>query len=183
VLSSGEQSQLKLTTDQKKDVAALQKAVDARFEKVLTEAQRKQIKSVFSMFSPPPPSPVPMNPTGPHPGKVLTPAQQETLKLSAEQKKRMEEIQKEIDAKLDTLLTEDQKKQLQTMRQSPPTRVTAGAAGPPPGRVPPGGTPLFRANRYAVDFPGFAGKKLEPGKLLEEPPAKAAEKKVAESKK
>ena len=37
-----------------------------------------------------------------------------------QQRKRMTEIQKDVDAKLETLLTEEQKKQLQVMRQTPP---------------------------------------------------------------
>jgi hypothetical protein len=93
----------------------------------------------------------------------------------------MEEIQKEIDAKLDTLLTEDQKKQLQAMRQGPTGGVAVGPAGP--GRGPQGGTPLFRAYRYAIDYPGFAGKTLAPGKPLDQLPPKELEKKVAETKK
>ena len=101
------------------------------------------------------------------------------MKLSAEQRKRIEDIQKDIDAKLETLLTEDQKKQLQTMRQGPPGGMIAG----PGGRSPPGGTPLFRAYRYAANFPGFAGKTLNPGKTLEELQPKEPEKKEPEKKK
>jgi hypothetical protein len=179
VMTGPEQSRLKLTDDQKKDMAALQKAVDTRFDQVLTEAQKKQIKSVFAPGGPP--NPGPGNADGPQPGKILSLGQQDTLKLSPEQKKRMAEIQKEIDAKLDTLLTEDQKKQLQTMRQAPTGGIAAGPGGP--GRVPPGGSPLFRAYRYAIDYPAFAGKTLTAGKTLEELQPKEPEKKVAESKK
>ena len=88
----------------------------------------------------------------------------------------MEEIQKEIDSRLDTLLTEDQKKQLQTMRQRP------AGGGPGRGGPPPGGRPIFRALRYATGFPGFAGKGLMPGKTLEEMQPKDSEKKEAEKK-
>ncbi|HEV3445299.1 MAG TPA: aryl-sulfate sulfotransferase [Gemmataceae bacterium] len=179
VMTSPEQNRLKLTDDQKKDLVALQKAVDTRFDKVLTEAQRKQIKSVFSPSAPGQGNPPAVNPSGPQPGRILSLAQQDTLKLSPEQRKRMEEIQKEIDAKLETLLTEEQKRQLQAMRQGPAAGRAAGQ--PAPGRVPPGGTPLFRAYRYAIDYPGFAGKTLTPGKPLDQP--QELEKKVAESKK
>jgi hypothetical protein len=180
IMSSFEKDRLELTDDQKKDLAALQKTVDGRFDTVLTDAQRKQLKSVFPSFGPPQGNPGGGNPGGPHPGKVFSLAQQDTLKFSPEQKKRIEEIQKELDAKLETLLTEDQKKQLQSMRQVP----AAAAAGPAsPGGVPAGGTPLFRAYRYAIDFPGFAGKTLTPGEPLAELQAKETEKKVAESKK
>jgi Arylsulfotransferase (ASST) len=169
-----EQNRLKLTDEQKKDVQALQKAVDGRFDRILTEVQRKQIKTVFA----PPPGPPPGGP-GPgdpqQPGKILSPTQQDTLKLSEAQKRRLEEIQKEIDARLETLLTEDQKKQLQVLQRRP-------AGGGPGGGGPPGGRPLFRALRYATSFPGFAGKDLTPGKSLEELQPKEPEKKAAEKK-
>src|SRR5262249_509081 len=48
VMAGPEQDRLRLTDDQKKDVLALQKAVDGRFDGVLTAAQKKQIKSVFA---------------------------------------------------------------------------------------------------------------------------------------
>src|SRR5262249_45332823 len=158
VMAGHEQDRLKLTDDQKKDVLALQKAVDGRFDRVLTAAQKKQIQSVFAPPGPPPGGPGPGD--SPQPAKIFSPTQQDTLKLSPGQRKRLEEIQKEIDARLETLLTEDQKKQLQAMQRRP---------GGGPGRGgPPGGRPLFRAVRYATSFAGFAGKDLKPGKTLEE---------------
>ena len=173
VMDGPKQNRLKLTDDQKRDVLALQKAVDGRFDKVLTAAQRHQIKSVFAPFGPPPGGQGPGDP--PQPGKIFSSTQQDTLKLSAGQRKRLDEIQKEIDARLETLLTEDQKKQLQTMQQ----RRDGGGPG---GGGPPGGRPLFRAIRYATNFPGFAGKELIPGKSLEDLQPKEAEKKEAEKK-
>ncbi len=174
VVAGPEQNRLKLTDDQKKDVIALQKTVDGSFDRVLTTAQKKQIKSAFAPFVAAPGGPGPGDP--PQAGKIFSPIQQETLKLSAGQRTRLEEIQKEIDSRLDTLLTEDQKKQLQTMRQRP------AAGGPGRGGPPPGGRPLFRGIRYATGFPGFAGKDLTPGKTLEEMQPKDSEKKEAEKK-
>ena len=174
VIAGPEQNRLKMTDDQKKDVLALQKAVDTRFNSVLKTAQKKQIKTVFAPFGPPPGGPGPGDP--PQPGKIFSGAQQDTLKLSAGQRKRLQEIQKELDAKLETLLTEDQRRQLLTMRERP------GGGGPGGGGVPPGGLPLFRALRYATSFPGFAGKDLKSGKTLEEMQAKDPEKKEAEKK-
>jgi hypothetical protein len=173
VMGGSEQSRLKLTDDQKKDMLALQKAIEGRFDKVLTAPQQKQLKTVFAPYGPPPGGPGPGD--AQQPGKIFSPRQQETLKLSAGQKKRLEEIQKEIDAKVETLLTEDQKNQLQAMQRRP-------GGGGPGGGGPPGGRPLFRALRYAASFPGFAGKNLTPGKTLEELQPKEPEKKEAEKK-
>jgi hypothetical protein len=162
ILTNPNDNRLKLTDAQKKDLAELQKIVDERFDKVLTEPQRKQLKLVFAPFSPPPSASAPGSAT--QPGKLLSPAQQDTLKLSAEQKTRLQEIQKEVEAKLATLLTEEQRKQLAAMQQgtdaSPLARpVPTGA----PGRGgPPGGAPVFRAYRYPKDYPAFRGKKLTP---------------------
>jgi hypothetical protein len=172
-MASAEQDRLKLTDDQKKDLASLQKVVDERFDRVLTEAQRKQLKSVFAPLGPPPGVPAPGGPGGPaQPGKIFSPAQQDALKLSPEQRKRLEEIQKEIDTRLATLLTEEQQRQLQAMQRT----LAAGPGGPP------GGAPLFRAYRYPTNYPGFAGRPLTPGKSLEELQPKEPEKKGPQSK-
>jgi hypothetical protein len=166
IMDSPQQNRLKLTDQQKKALAALQKRVDDTFDKVLNKAQKKQLKSVFARVGPPPAVPVLGGVGGPHPGKILSPPQQEALKLSPEQKKRLEEIQKEIDAKLAKLLTDEQKKRLMEMQQGP-VRVVPGGPGRPGPR---GGTPVFRAYRYPANYPGFAGKKLTPGKIVEELP-------------
>jgi hypothetical protein len=63
---------------------------------------------------------------------------QEQLKLTAEQKKKIEELQKEVDAKLAKILTEEQKKSLQEMRPGPGGFGPAGGFGPPGGFGPGG---------------------------------------------
>src|SRR5262249_58998651 len=47
----------------------------------------------------------------PQPGLVLTPSVQEQLKLTADQKKKGETLQKDVDGKLAKLLTDKQNKQ------------------------------------------------------------------------
>src|SRR5205823_1652153 len=47
----------------------------------------------------------------PQPGQILPSFLQEQLKLTAEQKKQLDELQKEADDKLAKILTDDQKKQ------------------------------------------------------------------------
>jgi poly(3-hydroxybutyrate) depolymerase len=52
------------------------------------------------------------------PGTVLSSRVQDDLKLTDEQKKKIEEIQKEIDARIEKVLTEDQNKQLKNLKDT-----------------------------------------------------------------
>jgi hypothetical protein len=173
ILANPDDDRLKLTDQQKKDMAELQKIVDDRFDRVLTEPQRKQIKAVFTPGARPVVDPGPSR--FPQPGKIFSTEQQDTLKLSPEQRKRLGEIQKDIEARLATLLTEEQRKQLSAMQQA---AIAGGAANVLPVRGgPPGGSPVFRAYRFALAYPGFAGKSLIAGKTVEELQPKEPEKK------
>src|SRR5262249_32803502 len=53
----------------------------------------------------------------PQPGQIMAPFLQDALRLTAEQKKQMEELQKEVDAKVAKILTDAQKKQMKDMQQ------------------------------------------------------------------
>jgi hypothetical protein len=64
------------------------------------------------------------------PGQILPPSLQERLKLSAEQRKQVEELQKEADGELDKILTGEQKKQLKEMQEGP-GRPEPRPVGPP----------------------------------------------------
>ncbi|MBM4069614.1 MAG: spore coat protein CotH [Planctomycetes bacterium] len=78
----------------------------------------------------------------PRPGEILPGFLQQQLKLTAEQRKELEKLQKEIEAKLDKLLTEEQRKTLRDMRR----RMSGGFPGGPgpdgqppvPGKLPKG---------------------------------------------
>jgi Spy/CpxP family protein refolding chaperone len=70
----------------------------------------------------------------------MPPRLQETLKLTDDQKKAVAELQKEVDAKLDKILTDEQKKQLKEMRNRRPPRRDNGPDGGPGGDRP-GGPP------------------------------------------
>ncbi|SRR6266851_49374 len=72
----------------------------------------------------------------PQPGQIMPSFLQDTLKLTAEQKKQLEELQKDVDAKLGKILTDDQKKQLKEMREG---FGPGGPGGRGPGGGPPGG--------------------------------------------
>jgi hypothetical protein len=74
----------------------------------------------------------------PRPGVILPPMLQERLNLSTEQKAQIEALQKEVDARLEKILNDEQRTQLKEMRERGPRGF-----GPPPGGPPPGGPDGF----------------------------------------
>jgi hypothetical protein len=77
----------------------------------------------------------------PQPGTILPPPLQERLGLSDEQKKQLDALQNEINAKLDKILTDEQKKQLKEMRDRGPGGRPGGPSGPGGRPGGPGGGP------------------------------------------
>jgi hypothetical protein len=164
------QDRLHFTARQKERLAELHGQVAARLGRALTDRQRDLLRH-----------PRADGPGGsPRPGQVLPPATAEELGLTAEQKRKLDEVQKEADAGLDHIFTEDQRKQFQGMlkafdRGRPPA-PPPGAAGAIASNVFPGafglqaGGAVFRAYRYGPDYPGLKGKDLTPGPALEGPP-------------
>ena len=69
----------------------------------------------------------------PRPGQILPGFIQNALKLTDDQKKQLDDLQKEVDAKLDKILTDDQKKQMKEMRPPRGPGGRDGPPGPPPG--------------------------------------------------
>jgi len=89
----------------------------------------------------------------PPPGDVLPPPVQDMLQLTPYQKKQLAALQKEVDASLEKLLTEDQRKQLKEMRERGP-----GGFGPPGGGPGgPGGPGGGAGARTAVDLDPLIG--------------------------
>ena len=154
-----------------------------KLDKALNDAQKKQIREL-NPFGPAGPAAFPL------PGQIISKLTLTNLKPTAEQTKQVDALQKEVDAKLDTLFNADQKKQAKEMRDNPGTfgppggGPAGGPGGPPPkgkGGAPtkgqggpprgPGGpiqgNTLFRAYRYGGEHPGLAGKALTPGKTIE----------------
>jgi hypothetical protein len=242
ILPTAEQNRLKLSDEQKKELAALQKDVDGKLEKILTEEQRKQSKSGFAFGGPPPRGAGPGGPPQPgqllpssvrdalslteeqkkqvdafqketdgklhqllteeqtkqfkdpqdagsllQPGQLMSVTLQARLKLTADQKKTIQAIQKEADALLGKLFTEEQKKQFKEL-QANIGRGGTGSPGRGPGspgalpNVPPGGSAVFRVYRYAANHPGLAGKELTPRKTIEEMEKNELEKKAVHTK-
>jgi hypothetical protein len=100
------------------------------------------------------------------------------LKLTDDQKKQLDTLQKEGREKLDAILTGEQREEL---KKTLAGFVNAWAGGPGPGGGgggPPNlGAAVFRSYRYPVNHPGLQGKALTPGKTIEELQAKPPEKK------
>ena len=162
------EDRLKLTDGQKKQLAEAQKTTQTKLDKLLTDEQKKQLREGRGGFR--------FGGGPPQPGQIMSPFQQARLKLSAEQKKQLAALQKEVDGQLDRTLEDDQKKQLKDMRAAFGRFGPGGPGGPRgpggpggfPGFGPPGGASVFRAHRYGVKYPGLAGKDLKPGKTIEE---------------
>ncbi len=185
VLNGFLQDMLGLSADQKKAVDALQKTVDETLDKSLTDAQKKTLRE---RSAPGPGGFAAM----PAPGQLMSASTQVVLKPTPEQKTQLAALQKEVDAGLDKVLTDDQKKQLKQMRADflrggppggpgggGPPGGPGGPGGGPPAFLfagPPGGSAVFRAYRYGPDYPGLAGKDLKPGKTVEELQPKEPEK-------
>jgi hypothetical protein len=170
---------LQLKDDQRKQLDDLQKEVVEKLETALNDGQKKQLREKrsgdpfgFSSFA--------------AAGQLVPLSTQITLKLTAEQKRQLADLQKGVDAKLDQVLDAGQKERMKGMQQmaargGPPG---FGRGGPRSGRGgfpgfggPQGGQPVFRAYRYGPDYPGLSGKDLIPGKTIEEMESKPLEKK------
>jgi hypothetical protein len=80
------------------------------------------------------------------PGEVLPLPLQDMIGLTAEQKKKLADLQKETDDKLGKIFNEEQNKQWKQLREGGPVVFGPGGFGPPPGGPggfgpPPGGPP------------------------------------------
>jgi spore coat protein CotH len=102
------------------------------------------------------------------PGELLPAPLQDALGLSADQKKKLEALQKESDEKLGKILTDDQNKQLKEMRDRGPITIGGFGGGPPggfPGGPPggPGGPPGGPGGFGPPGGPGGFGPPGGPG--------------------
>ena len=117
---------LDLSPEQSKQIEDFQKELSSKLDKTLNDAQKKQIREIN-----------PFGPAGfaalPLPGQIISKSTLTALKPSAEQQKQLDDLQKEVDAKLDAILNADQKKQLKEMRGN------FGQGGPFAGGPPGGG--------------------------------------------
>ena len=153
---------LGLTEHQRNDLIAFRKGLDETLKATLSDDQRKRLDkragSGPSSYAPP--------------GQLMATSTRITLKLSPDQKATLDGLQEQIDQKLESLLTVDQKARLERQRDdfahghrggSPGVSSGLTAAGP----VVPGdpvvnsvGSGLFRAYRYGSDDPELVDKDL-----------------------
>ncbi len=85
-----------------------------------------------------------------------------TLKITDAQKNELQALQKDFSPKITEVLNAAQKTLIADFKKG----QLAGAAGRGAPRKP--GNTLFRATRYALTHPAFAGRSLTPGKTLVE---------------
>ena len=98
-------------------------------------------------------------PPFPRPGEILPGFLQDQLKLTAEQKKKLGELQKGVDADLAKVLTAEQKKSLNEIRDKGPFGFGPPGFGPPGAEMPPGGAPGGGPPKMPFGFPpGFGGQ-------------------------
>ena len=130
---------LAISPEQAKELDEVQKIVDSRLDSLLTADQREQLKQ-------PPPMPAieaqPARPGGApafQVGQLLAMPRQNRLNLSDEQKKELASLQKQVDDKLDEILSEQQRKQTKggfAFGGPPPGAAGGGPGGPPqPGQL------------------------------------------------
>ncbi len=147
------QQVLALTDSQKQSVEKLQSDVDEKLARLLTDEQRQKLEQPmrFSFGGPgrpdrrrEPRSGRPGQPRGAQPGgfrpprvgTVLPEYLFGTLALSEAQRAELEQIQLQVDDRLENTWTEEQKTQLKEMEEF---FVRGPGAGPPPGIGPRGG--------------------------------------------
>jgi hypothetical protein len=135
--------------DQRKKLDEVDDELISKLEKALSAEQQKTLAEPIDFdFSKLPP-----------PGEFLSKFKKDQLKLTEDQLRQMQDLQKEVDAKLEKILSEDQRRDIEDRKKAPP-----GPGGGPPRT----GNTLFRATRYALNYPAFSGRTLTPGKTLVE---------------
>jgi hypothetical protein len=145
VLAAALQDALKLSTEQKKQVAELQNDVDAQLKKALDETQQKELKTVQDAKT--------VVGGFPAHGQILTDFLKAKLKLTDEQKQRVDDLQKTINERLAKTLADNQKKQLKEAQATAARPFNFDFLGM--------GNAIFRIYRYGADYPGLKGRELK----------------------
>jgi outer membrane protein assembly factor BamB len=114
------QNFLQMTEAQKKRLDELQRDAETKLDDILTDDQKKKLKEMRD-------NPGRRGPGGfggpgmfggpPQIGQILPSSLADGLKLTDEQKKKQERLQKTVDASLDKIFNDEQKKQMKDMRE------------------------------------------------------------------
>ncbi len=153
-MGKGTRDALGMTKDQNKKLDEIDSGLIAKLEKILSA---EQIKSLGE------PDPSDAAEFGKRPAsEYLAVFGRSTLKLTDAQKSELLALQKDFNPKITVVLNDAQKTQIADFKK---TALAAANRPGPPRRQ---GNTLFRATRYALDHPAFAGKAFTPGKTLVE---------------
>jgi hypothetical protein len=151
-LPEGAPDALGLTKDQRQKVEDIDKELITKLDKLLNG---DQIKSLAE------PSPTDDAELSKQPqGEYLQAFLRNTLNVTDAQRKELKSLQKEYSRRIAGIFTDSQKAQIADFKKG---RVAAAAGRGAPPRM---GNILFRATRYPLDHPAFAGRMLKPGKTL-----------------
>jgi hypothetical protein len=145
---------LNLRAEQRKKLDEIDDELIAKLDKVLTPDQLKS----FAEPSPDDDATFAKKP----PGEYLHQFDRKMPSLTDAQKEELRSLQKEFSPKIAGVFSDAQKTTIAEFKKERLARAT-GRSGPRRQ-----GNTLFRASRYALDHPAFAGKSLEPGKTLVE---------------
>ena len=145
---------LGMTPDQRKKLDEIDKELIAKLDKTLTA---DQIKS-FAEPNPADQADLSKRP----PGEYLTAFNRSTPKVTDAQRKELQALQKDFSQKIAKILTDAQKTTVADFKKGQIAQAKGRGAAPKAGNT------LFRATRYALDHPAFAGKTFKPGKTLVE---------------
>jgi hypothetical protein len=144
---------LNLTADQRKKLDDLDAELVAQLDKVLTAEEIKR----FAEPNPDDAADFNKQPAGAY----LTVFNRSTPALSDSQRKELQALQQGFSPRMAEILSDAQKTQIADIKKG-----QGPAAGRGPARRQ--GNTLFRATRYAINHPAFAGRVLVPGKTLVE---------------
>jgi hypothetical protein len=148
---------LKLTDDQNRQLDALLPEFESKLVDVLSAVQREQLG-----ISPKRAGPAgPAQSASPQAIRILPASLEKTLKITFEQRTIVDRLQREADARVASILTSQQAKQLSEIRAG---FVNAWGPGGPPNL----GNAVYRSYRYAADYAGLKDRELKPGKTVED---------------
>jgi hypothetical protein len=136
-------NKVEFTPAQRKHLEGYQKELAGKLDKMVNDEQKKQLKEVREGSGR---SRLGAAGGWPQVGLIMPEFVQDRLKMTAEQKKQVRELQKEADGTLEHLLTGEQREQLKAFEETLKAGFAAGSRRAGSG---PSASPLFSAFRYS----------------------------------